>query len=155
MPKGAFRPHYRHRSQAQVRLLGWPARSIRSRARRNPQPKGRYKDIGESTQTPEAILLVKHTGLFAFRIDQQCIGAHMNACLQAAVDSQADQHSAYASSAVVNTPRQAAHSKAGYRVARQLLFLGITELVRTNLRRAQGVEPQNFAGAGVINQYEY
>ena len=122
-----------------------------------PQPstQGKIQRHRRVHTNPKTVVSVEHTGLIVFCIDQKCIDAHMLAGLQAAVNGQSQKHRPYSTATVFDASRQAAHAKAGYRVTRQLFFLGITKLVRTNLRRAQGVETQNFAGAGVINQKEY
>ena len=99
------------------------------------------------------MVLVKRLGLVVFCIDEKGVRTHMRSGLQTSINSQAQEDRAETASGTFHAPRKAAHAKTGHRITRQFLSFG--ELLCADVRRAQGVETQNFAGLNVIDQHKY
>ena len=97
---------------------------------------------------------VEGFGSVVLRIHDQCIGSHLLPCLQAAIDSTAQQQLAEPAALLVRSTGESAHAKARNRVARQFLALCLGEPLPIDFGRAQGVVAQDSFGLRRARQHE-
>ena len=120
-----------------------PARSTQGQVER-------HRGIGAGRK---AVVLVKRPCIFIFSVNQQSKSAHQFARLQASVDGTSDQQPAQAPALAVGVTGQPTDSKARHRIARQFFSVNCAELRSIDLSGAKGVEAENYAWLGVIDQY--